>query len=55
MAPEILKKQKYDFAVDWWSFGVLLYEMIIGVFPFDEETEKELCRAICQDKVDYPF
>lgn len=27
IAPEIIKGQYYNFAVDWWSFGVLLYEV----------------------------
>uniref|UniRef100_A0A671VEQ8 Protein kinase C n=1 Tax=Sparus aurata TaxID=8175 RepID=A0A671VEQ8_SPAAU len=30
IAPEILLGQKYTFSVDWWSFGVLVYEMLIG-------------------------
>lgn len=30
MAPEILMNQRYTRAVDWWAFGVLLYEMLAG-------------------------
>ena len=30
MAPEILDYKPYDFSVDWWSLGVLSFEMITG-------------------------
>ena len=34
LAPEILRKKPYGMAVDWWSLGTLLYEMIVGLPPF---------------------
>lgn len=34
IAPEILKSQGYNKSVDWWSFGILLYELVAGVSPF---------------------
>ncbi len=39
MAPEILLNQKYGKSVDWWSFGVLVYEMLFGIPPFYGENE----------------
>ncbi|CAB3987975.1 kinase C delta type-like isoform X1 [Paramuricea clavata] len=54
IAPEILKGQKYDSSVDWWSLGVLLYEMLIGQSPFAGEDEEDLFDSICRDKVHYP-
>ncbi|XP_031566552.1 protein kinase C delta type-like [Actinia tenebrosa] len=54
IAPEILKNWKYDSSVDWWSFAVLLYEMLIGQSPFAGEDEEDLFDSICRDKVHYP-
>lgn len=39
LAPEIIKDKKYTYSVDWYSFGLVLYEMICGVNPF--KTGKE--------------
>lgn len=50
MAPEIIKGQHYNQSVDWWSFGVLLYEMLIGQSPFSGCDEDELFWSICNEK-----
>ncbi|XP_031622139.1 uncharacterized protein LOC116340079 isoform X2 [Contarinia nasturtii] len=55
MAPEIIKGQKYNQHVDWWSFGVLLYEMLIGQSPFSGCDEDELFWSICNEIPWYPF
>ncbi|OCT83196.1 hypothetical protein XELAEV_18025733mg [Xenopus laevis] len=54
IAPEILQGLKYTFSVDWWSFGVLLYEMLIGQSPFHGDDEDELFESIRQDTPHYP-
>ena len=38
MAPEIMQNDEYDQGVDWFSFGVLLYEMLCGKNPLKDET-----------------
>jgi len=38
-APEQLNQQPYDFAVDMWSLGVVLYILLVGFHPFDPEGE----------------
>ncbi|XP_006891920.1 PREDICTED: protein kinase C theta type-like isoform X1 [Elephantulus edwardii] len=54
IAPEILLGQKYNHSVDWWSFGVLLYEMLIGQSPFHGQDEEELFHSIRMDNPFYP-
>lgn len=54
IAPEILLGQKYTFSVDWWSFGVLVYEMLIGQSPFQGDDEDELFESIRMDMPHYP-
>ncbi|XP_041976185.1 titin homolog isoform X2 [Aricia agestis] len=54
MAPEIIKGLKYSQTVDWWSFGVLLYEMLVGQSPFSGCDEDELFWSICNEMPSYP-
>ncbi|KAG8913143.1 Serine/threonine kinase [Tulasnella sp. 408] len=55
MAPEIILEQKYGRAVDWWSFGVLVYEMLLGKAPFRGDDEDEIFDAIIEDEPLYPI
>ena len=40
LAPEIIRDKNYGYSVDWYSFGLVLYEMLTGVNPF--KTDKDL-------------
>uniref|UniRef100_H2YN79 Protein kinase C n=1 Tax=Ciona savignyi TaxID=51511 RepID=H2YN79_CIOSA len=54
IAPEILQGRKYSFGVDWWSSGVLLYEMMLGQSPFHGEEEEDLFNSIQKKEPIYP-
>ncbi|KAF3687463.1 Protein kinase C alpha type [Channa argus] len=54
IAPEIIAYQPYGRSVDWWAYGVLLYEMLAGQPPFDGEDEDELFQSIMEHNVTYP-
>uniref|UniRef100_A0AAY4C098 Protein kinase C n=1 Tax=Denticeps clupeoides TaxID=299321 RepID=A0AAY4C098_9TELE len=53
MAPEIIAEQPYGKSVDWWAYGVLLYEMLTGKPPFGGE-DKIPFKFIMEDNVIYP-
>lgn len=41
MAPEMLLNKPYDFKLDIWCLGILLYELIHGYAPFKGKTNQE--------------
>ena len=42
LAPEILALKGHSYTVDWWAFGILIYEMIFGKTPFYHENRSIL-------------
>ncbi|KAI5795487.1 kinase-like domain-containing protein [Peziza echinospora] len=54
LAPELLLGQGYTKSVDWWTLGVLLYEMLTGLPPFYDENTNEMYRKILQDPLHFP-
>ncbi|KAL7749777.1 hypothetical protein RI367_004653 [Sorochytrium milnesiophthora] len=54
LAPEILRKQPYGMAVDWWCLGSVVYEMLVGLPPFYSANAQELFNRILNDKLKFP-
>eukprot|EP00887_Chlorella_sp_A99_P003629 scaffold7.g3629.t1 len=54
MAPEIISAKGHGKAVDWWSVGVLLFEMLCGVPPFRAKGRNQLQKLITAAKFKLP-
>lgn len=46
LAPEILQNQGYHSAVDWWAFGVMLFEMVCGYRPYASNSKQDLLAEV---------
>ncbi|VDK69599.1 unnamed protein product [Litomosoides sigmodontis] len=54
LAPEVIDGKGYNKAVDWWSLGVLIYEMLTGLPPFQGDTLPNIYEEIITGQVDFP-
>lgn len=54
LAPELLLGQGYSKAVDWWTLGVLLYEMLTGLPPYYDEDVPKMYKKILQEPLRFP-
>ena len=46
VAPEVLKKKGYDKDIDWWSVGIIFFEMLVGYAPFCSKETTEVCYKV---------
>ena len=55
LAPEIVNDAGHSFPVDWWTVGVLTYEMMVGFPPFyTGDNQKKMYELIRTKKVFFP-
>ncbi|OAF64540.1 hypothetical protein A3Q56_07750 [Intoshia linei] len=54
MAPEIIMNKPYTYTVDWWSYGVLIYEMYTGLSCFEGDEEEEIFSSVVNSNIFYP-
>jgi serine/threonine protein kinase len=54
LAPEVLKGEGYTKAVDWWSYGSLVFEMLTGLPPFYSQDVQEMYKNIMTQPLVFP-
>lgn len=54
MAPEVVNRKGHGTAADWWSYGVLMFEMLTGALPFQGQNRKETMTMILKAKLGMP-
>lgn len=53
-APEVILNQGHNTAADWWSLGVLMFELLVGAPPFFSEDRMTVYKQALSGKVAYP-
>lgn len=54
LAPEIIKGEGHGSAVDWWTFGILLYELLYGKTPFKGSSNDETLANVVSEPLKFP-
>jgi len=54
IAPEVITTKPYNKSVDWWSLGILIFEMLAGYTPFYDSTPMKTYQKILAGKVHFP-
>lgn len=54
LAPEVITGKGHDKSVDWWSFGILIYEMLCGIPPYYNENVEKMYDLIVAGELRFP-
>ena len=52
--PEIITREGHNKAADWWSYGILLYEMLFGIPPFYSKNTEKMFDLITKAELKFP-
>ncbi len=53
-APEIITREGHNKSADWWSYGILLYEMLFGIPPFYSKNTEKMFDLITKAELKFP-
>ena len=54
LAPEVIRNHAQGFGVDWWTLGILIYEMTFGRVPFESDESMKMYEKILTAPVEFP-
>lgn len=54
IAPEVILRHEYEVSVDWWAFGILIFEMLSGCSPFQDENSRKTYDRIVTGRIRWP-
>ncbi|UKJ90358.2 CAMP-dependent protein kinase catalytic subunit [Theileria orientalis] len=54
IAPEILLNKGHGKAVDWWTLGILIYEMLVGYPPYYDEDQVRIYKKVLEAQLRFP-
>jgi len=54
LSPEMVKRERHGFAVDWWGLGMVLFEMLTGLPPWYCDDRKRVMKSITDDVIEFP-
>ena len=54
LAPEVILNKGHGYAVDYWAVGVLLYELLAGHCPFEDDEPINLYQKILTEHIKFP-
>ena len=54
LAPEVILQKGHGMAVDWWTLGILIFEMLVGYPPFHDDHLLQLYKKILARDIEFP-
>ena len=54
LAPEILNNTGHGKGADWWTLGIIIYEMLVGIDPFNDNDPMSVYGKILKGRVKFP-
>ena len=54
LAPEVINGEGQNEMSDWWSFGIVIYEMLLGIPPFIDDDNDKIYNMILNNEIKFP-